>query len=71
MARTCFFITVKASIKGIPYPYPYTFHLKKKDNLNEALKELCKETNRSLKDLPPIIKIKTHTKKNGLITIYG
>jgi len=71
MARTSFFITVKASIKGISYPYPYTFYFKKKDHIGQAFDELCKATNRSLKNLPPIIEIKTHTRKDGLIKIYG
>jgi len=71
MARTCFFITVKAWVRGVSYPYPYTFHFKKKDHIGQALDELCKATNRSLKNLPPIIEIKTHTRKDGLIKIYG
>jgi len=49
MAKTTFFITVKASVKGVPYPIPYTFHFKKKDHIGQAFEELCKKNNRSLK----------------------
>ena len=55
---------------GVPHSFPYTFHFKKKNHLGEALEELCKETNLSLKNIP-IIEIKKHTKKDGLIKIYG
>ena len=71
MSRTCFYITVKAWVRGVDYPYPYTFHFKKKDHIGQAFDELCKVTNRTLRNLPPIIEIKTHTKKDGLIKIYG
>mgnify|MGYP003142864174 FL=1 len=52
MTKTTFLITVKASVKGVPYPIPYTFHFKKKDHIGQAFNELCKATNRSLKNLP-------------------
>ena len=71
MAKTTFFITVKASVKGVPYPIPYTFHFKKKVHIGQAFEELCKKTNRSLNNLPPITKVETHTRKEGLIKIYG
>jgi len=68
MART-FYITVRASVWGSSYPYLFRF--KKKDHVGEALEELFKKTNTSWTNLPPIIKIETHTRKEGLIKIYG
>ena len=71
MARTCFYITVKSWMVGVPHAFPYTFQFKKKDHLGQALEELFKKTNTSWTNLPPITKIETHTRKDGLIKIYG
>ena len=68
MART-FYITVRASVWG--NSYPYVFRFKVGENVGEALEELFKETNTSWTNLPPIIKIETHTRKEGLQKIYG
>ena len=68
MART-FYITVRASVWG--NSYPHVFRFKVGGNVGEALEELFKETNTSWTNLPPIIKIETHTRKEGLQKIYG
>ena len=70
MAKTTFIITVKASAKGVSYPIPYTFYFKK-NYIGQAIEELCKKTNRSLNNLPPITKLETYTKKDGRIKVYG
>jgi len=70
MAKTTFSLLLRLLLKVFLILFLILFTLKK-DHIGQAFEELCKKTNRSLNNLPPITKVETHTRKEGLIKIYG